>query len=325
LHEVAGAAYLQQVWRATPWLEINAGARWDYEERFGDKVSPRAAVIVKGWPGSSLKAVYSEAFRGPSIREAFVTDPSRRILAGPLKPEGVRSIEASLEQQFGVHRLMYGVFRTWWYDLVGSRSYIDVVFGAGGAPPEDVRVIGEAKARGELFAYVLNGVQYQNLAAVDNYGLQAAYAGSALDRKLQFGVNAVVARAYRSGVATDAFLSTSPVVSGNARVSYDLHPTLATLGLASQLLGQRYAESAYAALFPKPPKAPVQVELRLNLTGHVPAVAGLRYQASLGYAFSPTSAYVATMPPLYPGFAAAPLVLRPIERYMALLGVEYEF
>jgi outer membrane receptor for ferrienterochelin and colicins len=325
LNEVAGAAYLQQVWHAATWLDINAGARWDYEERFGDKVSPRAAVIIKPWSGSSIKAVYSEAFRGPSIREAFVTDPSRRMLAGSLKPEGVRSVEATLEQQFGVHRLMYGVFRTWWSDVVASRSYIDVVFGATGAPPEDVRIMGEAKARGELFAYVLNGVQYQNLAAIDNYGLQAAYSGSALERRLQFGVNAVVARAYRSGMATDFFLSTAPVVSGNARISYDLHPSLATVGLASQLLGERYAESAYAALFPKPPKAPAQVELRLTVSGQVPGLSQLRYQIAGGYAFSPTSSHVATMPPLYPGFAAAPLVLRPIERYMTMLGIEYEF
>ena len=325
LNEVAGAAYLQQIWNAAPWLDINAGARWDYEERFGDKVSPRAAVIVKAWPGSSLKLVYSEAFRGPSIRESFVTDPSRRILAGPLQPESVRSVEAAVEQQFGAHRLMYGVFRTWWSDLVGSRSYIDVVFGAGGAPPEDVRIMGEAKARGELFPYVTNGVRYQNLATVDNYGLQAAYSGSALERRLNFAVNAVVARAYRSGMSTDFFLSTAPVVSGNARISYDLHPSSATVGLASQLLGERYAESAYAALFPKPPRAPAQLELRLTVSGQVPGVSKLRYQIAGGYAFSPSSSYVATMPPLYPGFAAAPLVLRPIERYMTMLGVEYEF
>jgi outer membrane receptor for ferrienterochelin and colicins len=325
LNEVAGAAYMQQVWRVTPWLDVNAGARWDYEERFGDKLSPRAAVIIKAWPGSSIKAVYSEAFRGPSIREAFVSDPSRRLLAGPLKPEGVRSVEAAIEQQFGAHRLMYGVFRTWWSDLVGSRSYIDVLFGGGGAPPEDVRIMGEAKARGELFAYVVNGVQYQNLAAIDNYGLQAAYSGTALERRLHFAVNAVVARAYRSGMSTDTFLSTAPVISGNARIAYDVHPSLATVGLVSQLLGERYAESAYAAVFPTPPKAPAQVELRLTMSGQVPGISRLRYQIVGGYAFSPTNAYVAAMPPLYPGFAAAPLVLRPVERYTTMLGVEYEF
>ena len=325
VNEVAGAAYLQQVWNAAPWLDINAGARWDYEERFGDKVSPRAAVILKAWPGSSIKLVYSEAFRGPSIREAFVTDPSRRILAGALKPESVRSVEAAIEQHFGAHRLMYGAFRTWWSDLVGSRSYIDVVFGGSGAPAEDVRILGEAKARGDLFAYVTNGVQYQNLATIDNYGLQAAYSGSALDRRLNFAANVVVARAYRTGMSTDTFLSTAPVITGNARIAYDIDPTFATVGLASQLLGERYAESAYAALFPTPPKAPAQVELRLTASGQVPGVSRLRYQVAGGYAFSPTSAYVATMPPLYPGFAAAPLVLRPIERYMGMLGVEYEF
>jgi hypothetical protein len=138
-------------------------------------------------------------------------------------------------------------------------------------------------------------------------------------------VNAIVARTYRSGMSTDVFLSTAPVVSGNARIAYDLHASFATIGLASQLLGERYAESAYAALFPKPPKAPAQVELRLTVSGQVPGVSGLRYQLAGGYAFSPSSAYVATMPPLYPGFAAAPLVLRPVERYMTMLGVEYEF
>ena len=161
--------------------------------------------------------------------------------------------------------------------------HVIVLFGAtGAAPPEDVRIMGEAKARGELFTYVTNGVQYQNLAAVDNYGLQAAYSGSALERTLHFGVNAIVARAYRSGMATDVFLSTAPVVSGNARIAYDLHPSLATVGLASQLLGERYAESAYASLFPKPPKAPAQLELRLAVSGQVPGVSRLRYQIAGG-------------------------------------------
>jgi outer membrane receptor protein involved in Fe transport len=324
LNEVAGAAYVQQNWSPVDWLNLNAGARWDYEERFGSKVSPRAAVVFQLWRGSSLKGVYSEAFRGPSIRESFASDPTRRLLAGPLKPESVRSIEAALEQQWGAHRLTYGVFRTWWSELVGSRGYIDVVGGVSGGSEADHLIMAAAKARGELFSYVLNGVQYQNLATIDNYGLQAAYTGSGVDRRLNYGMNVTAARAYRSGQSTDSFLTTAPVLAGNARIAYDLHPTFFTTGLAAHWMGVRYAESTYGAVFPRPPKAPTQVELRLTLTGQVPGVPRLRYQAVGSVSTNGRGAYLAAMPPLYPGFPPT-AVLRPVERFWMMLGVDYEF
>ena len=56
-------AYLEQTWRPTGWLSLNAGARVDVDSQFGAHVSPRAAVAASPWKGGSLKVVYSEAFR----------------------------------------------------------------------------------------------------------------------------------------------------------------------------------------------------------------------------------------------------------------------
>jgi outer membrane receptor protein involved in Fe transport len=317
VHEVDAAAYAQQVWSPSAWLDLNVGARWDYEERFGDKLSPRAAAVLKPWGGAAWKVVYSEAYRGPSIRESFLSEPSGRLVAGDLRPESVRSIETTFEQRLGAHRLMTGLFRTSWTDLVGSRSYVDV---NGGDPDSKLAL---AKASGALFPYVQSASQYQNVASIDNYGVEFAWGATGLDQRLAAGANVTLARAYRSGA--DSVLSTAPVLAGNAHVSYDFDPRYFTLGLASRLLGERYAESEYASVYPSPPKAPALLELRLTATGEVPHVSGLRYRFSAGYVTTASSAYVATLPPVYQNGPQAPQALRPVERYMTMLGLEYGF
>jgi outer membrane receptor for ferrienterochelin and colicins len=319
--ELNAAAYVQQVWAPAPFLDLNLGLRFDHEERFGDKLSPRVAAALKPWAGGALKAIYSEAFRGPSIRESFLSDPSGRLPAPTLNPESVRSAETTFEQHLGKHRLMTGIFRTWWTDLVDSRSFVDLNNSASGGDT----VIGAAKRSGQLFPYVASAVQYQNVSTIDNYGVEVAYDGSAVSRRLTFGMNATLARAYRGGGTTDTFLPTAPVLVGNAHVAYEVDPRLLTVGLASWLIGERYVQSAYAAVYPTPPKAPAQLELRLTATGEVPGAPRLRYRVSGGYAVSGTTAYGATLPPVYQNGPQAPLALNPVERYMALVGLDYEF
>src|SRR5439155_13484060 len=93
------------------------GARVDRDPRFDPVVSPRLAGTLQSWRGGSLKAVYAEAFRAPSWGETQLHGPDQIVAAG-LRPERVRSAEASIEQRFGAHRLLFGVFRSSWNDLV---------------------------------------------------------------------------------------------------------------------------------------------------------------------------------------------------------------
>src|SRR5439155_1970893 len=92
--EILGA-YLQQTWQPGPWFGANLGARLDLDERFGRRLSPRAAVSLKTWRGATLKAIYSEAFRAPSWQETSTATPYQ-IIAKDLRPETVRSAEAVL-------------------------------------------------------------------------------------------------------------------------------------------------------------------------------------------------------------------------------------
>ncbi|HMJ10000.1 MAG TPA: TonB-dependent receptor, partial [Polyangiaceae bacterium] len=55
--------YVQQTYRPTRWLDLNAGARLDIDERFSSIVSPRGAVALTPFESTTVKAIYSQAFR----------------------------------------------------------------------------------------------------------------------------------------------------------------------------------------------------------------------------------------------------------------------
>ena len=51
-------------------LNFSAGLRYDHYSVFGQAVSPRLALVYK-YSSSSLKLLYSQAFRIPNIYESF--------------------------------------------------------------------------------------------------------------------------------------------------------------------------------------------------------------------------------------------------------------
>src|SRR5262249_49081602 len=110
-------AYLQQTWQPAGWLDLNGGARLDAERRFDPGASPRFAASVHPWKNGTLKGVYAEAFRAPTWGESSYSGIAQ-IVAHDLRPERVRSAEASIEQRAGTHRLLFGAFRSWWSDLI---------------------------------------------------------------------------------------------------------------------------------------------------------------------------------------------------------------
>jgi len=58
----------------TDWLEIVAGLRFDYNDTFESRLSPRGALILHPYDGGTLKLLYSQGFRNPSPYEAFFQD-----------------------------------------------------------------------------------------------------------------------------------------------------------------------------------------------------------------------------------------------------------
>lgn len=294
--EMPWAAYLQQRLSPTKRLHLNAGARLDSAPRGGRRISPRLAVAYDVWKGGVAKAVYAEAFRAPTYYEAYYEARDQRP-APNLRPEVERGAEASLEQTFGRHKLLFGVFRTWWSDMIAFRVVDD---GSG--------------------AY-----QYGNVASIDNAGYNARLDGTI--GELRYGLSVTGAHTRRSTPDGTSPLTVAPQLFGNARVSYDLPGQLPVAALATQLVGPRLADRALDGGFPVTPVAPAQLRLRLTFSDTIPAVRGLSYRVGFDFATASRSAYVAgpnqNVDPADPARPSAQLA--PVNRLSAFSSLQYEF
>src|SRR5262249_51222721 len=83
-YERALAVYAEQTARPVDWLAFNVGARFDLDDEFGSRLSPRAAVVVAPWKGAALKVIYAEAFRAPNSAERRLLDPQFLVQADNL-------------------------------------------------------------------------------------------------------------------------------------------------------------------------------------------------------------------------------------------------
>ena len=307
------APYAAQTLSPTAWLDLNVGVRLDYDTRFGHKLSPRTALGITPWTGGRFKAIYSEAFRAPSAYELTYEDPNGQIAAPSLGPESVRSVEGSIEERIGKHRLLFGVFRSWWSDLVG---YTELSQGE----------LDAAIARGELTPDVAAGYRYANTGRVDNYGLNAAYDGAALAGRLRFGFNLTSAITHTD--AGDGSGAQVPVVApqtfGNARAAYDLGGNLPTLALALRFTDRRIADRFYDGGFTPAPSAPPFVALRGAVTGVLPPLPSLRYRLGAEYAFTQNQPYVIGAG-LYANDNISRAELAPTARARVFIGFEYAF
>lgn len=306
------ALYLQQAARPAPWIRINAGVRADFYPTFGGTLSPRTAATVSPWRGGTLKAIYAEAFRAPSSYERLGADPSSQLAAPDLRPERVRSIEGSMEHRFGAQRLLFGMFRTFWSDLVLISPITPDEFAAAtaggqitaGASPGDIR-------------------RYKNVATIDHYGFNAAFEGSLLETRLRYGVQITGAYARRDESAGPLPLTVSPQLFGNARVSYDLSNDLPTLALAAQFLGERPTNRAFVGGFTPPPYAPPHLEMRATASGPLPWIRGLSYRVSANVAFAEKGPYV--IGPIQSATPEEPdAELSPVDTFRAAVGLRYD-
>jgi iron complex outermembrane receptor protein len=74
-------------------LTFTGGLRYDHYSIFGQAVSPRAAIVYEYSEASSVKLLYSEAFRIPNIYEAFYESEDAQKSNPDIKPEKIRAFE----------------------------------------------------------------------------------------------------------------------------------------------------------------------------------------------------------------------------------------
>jgi outer membrane receptor for ferrienterochelin and colicins len=298
------AAYLQQTLRPAPWLSVNAGLRLDRDGDLGSHLSPRVAAVVPAWRGGTLKAIYSEAFRAPTFYERYFADATSWVVARGLRPETVRSVEATVEQRAGADRFRLGAFRTWWDDLV-----ITV--------PVDPRSLAAAQASGALAPGVTAASTYANASRVDSYGLNADLDGTRARQRLRYGAGLTLARSRQAGPFGRLPLLAAAQVFGNARASYDLGAPWPVVALAAHVTGPRPISGASLA---PPPEATAQLALRAALSG--PLSRGLSYRVGAAWRASGTSPYaVGPVRAAQPG--GAPEVL-PLPRFELVAGLRYD-
>lgn len=301
--EQALAAYLQQTAWPTEWLALNAGARLDVDDRFGNHISPRAAVSLLPWEGGTLKAMYSEAFRAPTAFEIYYRDPDTQLPGGDaLEPETVRSVEASIEQRFGANRVLVGVFRSWWDDLV---SFTEL----------SATELADAIAAGELSPNASYAYQARNVSSITNYGFNLAWEGSSVAGRLRYGAGytEAVARREDPGLPEDV-LPVAPRAFGNVRVSYDLSSGLPTLAVAGRWVARRPADN-----YPGIDYADPLYEVRGAVSGPIPPVSGLSYRVTANWLSMEKSAYV-----LRSALAGTTRERVPTDEFRVGVGLQYD-
>jgi outer membrane receptor protein involved in Fe transport len=92
-------AYLQNAWRPHRRFELVVGARYDVNSVFFRpaaplaSLAPRATAVFKPISEATLKLAYGEAFRYPTVFEAFFDDQSSVCGNPQLAPERQRTVE----------------------------------------------------------------------------------------------------------------------------------------------------------------------------------------------------------------------------------------
>jgi outer membrane receptor for ferrienterochelin and colicins len=313
IHDSAGiiSPYIQQTWSPTRFLDLNGGARLDADQRFSPIVSPRGAIAVSPFRKTTFKAIYSQAFRAPTWTETDAGNYQQARSAN-VTPEIARSLEGTIEQRFGTHRILFGVFRTWWSNFIEPRSI----------SPTERTVLQE---QGALPITANTIVQYRNVSSIENYGWNGGWSGALAESHFNYGVNATAAFTRRISDRGEQQLEVAPQFFGNAHVSYAFGGFIPTPALAASYVGQRPAARAFDGVFAPVPYANPLAEFRATLSGRLPALTGLSYRISAAYATASRGAYT-----VGPGVSAAtsapqPAELVPIDQFRVFFGLRYDF
>ncbi len=91
--------YAQDCYQITSRLSLTAGIRHDNYSTVGSSTTPRGAVVYNLNHWSSMKLLYSQAFRAPNVYEVHYEDPEIAKGNPELKPEKIEAAEVVWEQR----------------------------------------------------------------------------------------------------------------------------------------------------------------------------------------------------------------------------------
>jgi outer membrane receptor for ferrienterochelin and colicins len=97
------ALYLQEELKLNHRLSLTLGLHYDNYPVISGITNPRVAFIFTPFPKSTLKLLYGEAFRAPSIYEKYSTDYQTMETNPNLKPEKVKTFEGIWEQKLSAN------------------------------------------------------------------------------------------------------------------------------------------------------------------------------------------------------------------------------
>ncbi len=95
-------AYLDTSYKISKWLNATAGLRLDDYSSFGRTVNPRFGLILRPAEKTTVKLLYGEAFRAPTLYELTYEATEQKANPG-LQPERVRTFEIVGEHYFDPH------------------------------------------------------------------------------------------------------------------------------------------------------------------------------------------------------------------------------
>jgi len=93
--------YVQDEYRISSTLRLNAGVRHDEYESFGGTTNPRLGLIYHPFEKTVFKLLYGSAFRPPNDYELYYTDTLTQKGNPNLKPEKITTYELVWEQFLG--------------------------------------------------------------------------------------------------------------------------------------------------------------------------------------------------------------------------------
>jgi len=105
--------YAQDEWRIAESLSATLGLRADRNDATGSKLSPRAGLIWRATPATTLKALFGRAHRAPNVGERDYNDGVAQVANPSLRGESIDTLEFVADQRVGPDLTLRGSVYQW--------------------------------------------------------------------------------------------------------------------------------------------------------------------------------------------------------------------